>query len=110
MSNTAVGIVVIVLFALWGVCTIVKSGKERGSSFFGQRPVSGRTGATLVKHPHYIDDPDYECSRCGKRFDKSLSVCPGCGAVFTDTETDLREYEDEEDDEFDMDEEDEGLL
>ncbi len=110
MSNTAVGIVVIVLFALWGVCTVVKSAKGRGLSSSGQRPDSDRLSALLVRHPHYIDDPDYECSRCGKRFDEERSVCPGCGAVFTGSETDLREYEEEEDDEFDMDEEDERLL
>lgn len=105
MSNTAVAIVTIGLFAVWGVYTVVKTARERESLSAGKRPEVRRAGAVLIEHPHYIDDTDYECSRCGERFDEKARVCHCCGAVFADTEVDQREYDDEEDEEFDMDEE-----
>ena len=61
---------------------------------------------TLIVHPHYYDDTDYECSECHARFNHPYKRCPECDAVFEDKTIDNEEYEDEEDDEFDMDEED----
>lgn len=61
---------------------------------------------TLIVHPHYYDDTDYECSECHARFKHPFKRCPECDAVFEDKTVDNEEYEDEEDDEYDMDEED----
>ena len=63
--------------------------------------------ATLIVHPHYYDDDDYECSRCGIRFDDKKAYCPKCGARFTSSEEDTEEYDEEEDDEDFFDELDE---
>lgn len=63
--------------------------------------------ATLIVHPHYFDDDDYECSRCGIRFGDKKAYCPKCGARFTSSEKDTEEYDEEEDDEDFFDELDE---
>lgn len=62
--------------------------------------------ATLIFHPHYISDNEYECSACGERFGHREYRCPECGARFTDFEKDEEEWEEEFDEECDMDEED----
>lgn len=63
--------------------------------------------ATLIVHPHYFDDDDYECSRCGIRFNNEEAYCPKCGARFISSEEDTEEYDEEEDDEDFFDELDE---
>ena len=69
-------------------------------------PLDDLLGAKIIKHPHYYDDADYECSKCGARFDEPHDRCPECDSRFVEKKVDYEEYEDEEDDEYDMDEED----
>ena len=66
-----------------------------------------RKGPHRIDRPHYIDDDDYECSVCGRRFDREQMSCPYCGSTFTDTEKDYGEF-DEEEDEWDAWDEEEG--
>ena len=74
-----------------------------------RKPVVRDPGeAVRIKHPHYEDDPDYECSRCGARFGEPYDYCPRCDRKFTEQTVDYEEYEDEEeDDEAMFEEEDE---
>ena len=58
-----------------------------------------------IEHPHAIDDTDYECSVCGRRFDREVGNCPFCGAVFSGKKTDYEEFDFEEDELEDWDEE-----
>ena len=32
-----------------------------------------------IKRTHLFDPDEYECSKCGKRFPDTHSVCPNCG-------------------------------
>lgn len=59
-----------------------------------------------IEHPHVIDDPDYECSVCGRRFDRTYGSCPFCGSVFSGKKTDYEEFDFEEDELEAWDEED----
>ena len=53
-----------------------------------------------------IDDEDYECSACHRRFRKNMMVCPYCGAHFTGRIEDTEEWDEEEDELESWDEED----
>lgn len=61
-----------------------------------------------IDHPHLIDDDDYECSTCHKRFRKNTMVCPHCGTRFTEKIEDSEEW-DEEEDELEAWDEEEGI-
>lgn len=103
--------VVILIIAAVGIAVAVTDARKTGGSgSSGKHSIgvdSSRKTGTLIEHPHYCADSDYECSECGERFDDEASSCPYCGAVFTDTDTDRREYDDEEDEEDWWDEEEE---
>ena len=74
-----------------------------------QRPLPSKSSERpriRIAHPHYIDDDEYECTICGRRFDRNQMSCPHCGVRFTEAKTDYREYEEEEDEEDYWDEED----
>ncbi len=103
--------IVILIIAAVGIAAAVADARKTGrSAYSGDHSIgsggSRKTG-TLIEHPHYCADSDYECSECGERFEDEASSCPYCGAVFMDTETDRREYDDEEDEEDWWDEEEE---
>ena len=36
-----------------------------------------------IRHTHFFDPDDYECSRCGRRFREKRPACPHCGAPMT---------------------------
>ncbi|MBO7663745.1 MAG: hypothetical protein J6U01_10275 [Clostridia bacterium] len=59
-----------------------------------------------IDHPHVIEDTDYECSACHKRFRGNTMTCPYCGARFTGRTEDTEEWEEEEDELEAWDEED----
>ncbi len=61
-----------------------------------------------IDHPHVIEDDDYECSVCRRRFRRNVMVCPECGARFMKRVTDENEFLDEED-ELDAWDEEDGL-
>ena len=36
----------------------------------------------LIKHSHFFDPDEYECSSCGAVFKDKLNKCPNCCASF----------------------------
>ena len=73
------------------------------------RESKGATGGrprVRVDHPHIISNDEYECTVCGRRFDRDTMSCPHCGVRFTDRKTDYEEFDDEEDEMEAWDEED----
>ncbi len=68
---------------------------------------SGSSGLVRIDRPHVIDDDDYECSACHRRFRKNTMTCPYCGARFTGQIEDTEEWDEEEDELEAWDEEDE---
>ena len=76
-------------------------GRKGGSSAGSQ----GRP-RVRVDHPHIISNDEYECTVCGRRFDRDTMSCPHCGVRFTDRKTDYEEFDDEEDEMEAWDEED----
>lgn len=36
----------------------------------------------LIRHSHFFDPDEYECSSCGAVFKDKLNKCPNCGASF----------------------------
>ena len=70
----------------------------------GRKP--GTNGNVRIDHPHVIDDDDYECSTCHKRFRKNTMVCPYCGTHFTGRIENTEEWDEEEDELEAWDEED----
>ncbi len=75
-------------------------------ALFGGKDKRPANGPHRIDHPHVIDDDDYECSVCHRRFRKAGMVCPYCGARFSGRIVDEEEYEDEEDELEAWDEED----
>ena len=63
-------------------------------------------GSIRIDHPHVVDDDDFECSVCHKRFRRNTMICPFCGARFTAQIEDLEEKEEEEEELDAWDEED----
>ena len=64
-----------------------------------QRPSAGGKPRTRIDHLHYISGDEYECSVCGRTFDRDTMSCPYCGVRFTRTERDedpwIEEFEEE---------------
>ena len=56
-----------------------------------------RTAGSFIRVciPHLIEDDEYKCSICGRRFRKDTMICPGCGVLFDSVVVDEEEYEDE---------------
>ena len=36
----------------------------------------------LIRHSHFFDPDEYECSSCGTIFREKFNRCPNCGASF----------------------------
>ncbi len=89
-----------ILFVLGCVGSMAYKPKMSAPSGSSERP------RIRITHPHYIDDDEYECTICGRRFDRNQMSCPHCGVRFTETKTDYEEYDEEEDEEAYWDEED----
>ena len=51
---------------------------------------------TKIHRPRYYEGDEYECGICGARFRRNADACPRCGARFNRTETDWKEFDDEE--------------
>ena len=49
-----------------------------------------------IRHSHFLEPDEYECSVCGQRFREERKVCPGCGASLRWTEKDLEWMDEEE--------------
>ena len=64
------------------------------------------SGPVRIDHPHVIEQDDYECSVCHRRFRKDVMICPHCGTQFTGQVQDEAEWNEEEDELEDWDEED----
>lgn len=64
----------------WIVIGAVVLGALFGGKNSGKKTASGQP--FRIDHPHYIDDDDCECSRCGARFKEKVMECPRCGARF----------------------------
>ena len=56
--------------------------------------------------PHLIEDDEFRCNVCGRRFRKDTMICPGCRILFSGTVVDEEELEDEEEEMEAWDEED----
>ncbi len=59
-----------------------------------------------IDHPHVIDDDDFECTACHRRFRENTMICPYCGTHFTARAEDTEEWDEEEDELEAWDEED----
>ena len=62
----------------------------------GKKEPAGK-GPHRIDRPHVIDEDDYECSACHRRFRKDVMVCPYCGTRFAERVTDEEEFCLEED-------------
>ena len=82
------------------VILVLFSGRNKGSGN------SGTKSNARIDHPHVIDDDDYECSACHRRFHRNVMVCPYCGTRFTGRIEDTEEWDEEEDELEAWDEED----
>ena len=78
----------------------------------GSRSRGGRSGSSgrpvRIYRPHVMEENEYECSVCHRRFTKSVMVCPHCGARFAGRVTDGEEF-DEEEEELEAWDEEDGL-
>ena len=88
---------------IWIVLGVIALGALFGGN---KRDDRSAKGPVRIDHPHVIDDDDYECSVCHRRFPMNVMFCPGCGARFTGRVVDDEEYEDEEEELEAWDEED----
>ena len=82
------------------VLGLLSSGNKKGVSKPEPR------GTVRIDRPHVIDDDDYECSACHRRFRKDVMACPYCGTRFTGRIEDTEEWDEEEDELEAWDEED----
>ncbi len=85
-----------------GLLCALFGGKGGSSAASGERP------RVRIDHPHVVSGDEYECTVCGRRFDRDTMTCPHCGVRFTDRKTDYEEFDDEED-EMEAWDEEEGL-
>ena len=72
----------------------------------GKSRKSGKQETRRIDHPHVIDDDDYECPFCHRKFRKNVMTCPYCKARFTGRVEDDEEFMEEEDELEAWDEED----
>ena len=72
----------------------------------GGKKNTARKGLYRIDRPHVIDQDDYECSVCHRRFRKNQMACPYCGARFNERVTNEEEFILEEDELESWDEED----
>ena len=88
---------------IWIVLGVIVLG-----ALFGKKSSNSKSagGPVRIDHPHVIDDDDYECSVCHRRFRKADMACPYCGARFAGRIVNDEEFEDEEDELEAWDEED----
>lgn len=89
---------ILVVLGFIGAMMLVKKAPARSKP--SERP------RIRIAHTHFIDDDDYECTICGRRFERNQMSCPHCGVRFTETKEDYVEYEEEEDELDYWDEED----
>ena len=76
---------------LWIVIGAVVLGALCGGNGKNSRKASsGRP--FRIDRPHYLEDDDCQCSRCGARFREKTMVCPRCGARFGTSTTDDLEF------------------
>ena len=87
---------------LWIALGAVALGACCGGGKRGRAPKS----PYRIDRPHVIDDDDYECSVCHRRFRKAEAACPYCGTRFSGRVVDDEEFEDEEEELEAWDEED----
>ena len=95
--------------ALWVLGILIVLGFIGLLTYKPQKPAQSKSSERpriRIAHPHYIDDDDYECTICGRRFEHNQMSCPHCGVRFTETKEDYEEYEEEEDELDYWDEED----
>ena len=99
------------------VTDIVENGLYKApdvETIFYREDIQGETSfevtydTTTTSYEEYIDDDDYECSVCHRRFRRGGMVCPYCGARFSGRVTDEAEF-DEEEDELEAWDEEDGL-
>ena len=90
---------------IWIVLGVIALG-----ALFGGNKRDDRSSKEPVRidHPHVIEDDDYECSVCHRRFRKAGMVCPYCGVSVSGRVVDEEESEDEAD-ELDAWDEEDGL-
>ena len=90
------------IWVIIGVAVILGlfSGRSKGSRKSDVR------GNIRIDRPHVIDDDDYECSACHRRFRKKVMICPYCGTRFSGLREDTEEWDEEEDELEAWDEED----
>ncbi len=79
------------VFAVGWICIACGLGDDKPGT--KERP------RVRIDIPHYYDEDEYECTICGARFHSDSMVCPNCGVRFNWTETDDREFIEEEDEE-----------
>ena len=92
--------------AIWVIIGVaIVLGLLSGGNKSNQRK-SNTSGHARIDHPHVIDDEDYECSACHKRFRKNMMVCPYCSTHFTRRIENTEEWDEEEDELEAWDEED----
>ena len=41
-----------------------------------------------IKRTHFFSSDKYECSSCGRQFDRPSAACPGCGAAMRGSQYD----------------------
>ena len=90
----------IVLWIVIGLVILVACFGSSGKKTAGHGP-------QRIDHPHVINDDDYECSVCHRRFRKDQMVCPYCRTRFYGRVEDDEEF-DEEEDELESWDEEEG--
>ena len=66
------------------------------SVFSGGKSQPKESPRAKIHHPRYYEGDEYECGICGARFRRNADACPRCGARFNRTETDWKEFDDEE--------------
>jgi len=78
---------------LWVIIGVAILGALSGGKSSGKKAASGQP--FRIDHPHYIDDDDSECSRCGARFKEKVMECPRCGTRFGTAREDDLEFMEE---------------